>query len=187
MIDLLVQTVGKSQRGRLLDLKSTDLQEMLDANLVSSLNAIQCFTPYLSQPGGRLVLIGSLASRFAPRFLGAYALSKHALAALAQQSRLELADLGIHVLLACPGPVARPDAGARYELPDTSQIPVSASLPGGGARLAGLDPHHLVTDILLAAARKKTEIIRPRRARLLQIVAAIAPALGDRLLRNNSS
>jgi short-subunit dehydrogenase len=187
-IDLLVQAVGRSDRGRIAELTQSHLQDLFDVNVVSSLNAVQCFQPVLSPPGGTLVLIGSLASKFAPRFMGGYAIVKHALAALAQQSRLELAERGIHVLFACPGPIARDDAGQRYErLTADKDLPATVLQPGGGARVRGLDARKLVVDILQAAADKKPEIVRPRKARLLHLISAFSPTLGDRLLRKNSS
>lgn len=185
-IDYLVQCVGKSDRGQIMSVNAAHLQDLLIANVQSSLNALQYLGPLLTRPGGRVVLIGSLASKFAPRYLGGYAIAKHALAALAQQARLELADEGIHVTFACPGPIARPDAGHRYDdLADG--VPEAARKPGGGARLKGLEPQRLVQDILRAAAAKQPELIRPRKARWLHILSAISPRLGDRLLRHRSS
>ena len=49
------------------------------------------------------------------RYLGGYPVSKFAVAAYSQQFRYELGELGVHVLLVCPGPMARADAGTRYE------------------------------------------------------------------------
>ncbi len=186
--DLLVQAVGQSDRGKIQQLTSDRLQELMDSNLASSLNAIQCFTNALQKPGGTIVMIGSLASLFAPRFLGGYAIAKHALAGLAQQARLELAAEGLHVLLACPGPIARDDAGERYSsVKESEALPAEALQPGGGAKIRGLDANRLAQDILRAAATNKRVIIRPRFARLLSVAAAISPRLGDYLLQRASS
>ena len=134
-IDLLIQAVGMSDRGRLQDLTRERLIELLDANVCTSLNAVKYLSSAMAAPS-HLVLIGSLACHFAPRFLGGYALAKHALAALAQQSRLELASRGIHVTLASPGPIRRDDAGRRYQQMEiSSDVPPEAMQPGGGARL----------------------------------------------------
>lgn len=187
-IDLVIQAVGRSDRGSIQELSAQHLEELFAANVISSLNALHCFLPYLKRPGGAFVLIGSLASRFAPRYLGGYAIAKHALAALAQQARLELSEQGIHVLLACPGPIARQDAGRRYVASgDTASLPASVQQPGGGAKLTGLDAQQLVHEILHATARRKPELMRPHKTRLLHIVSAIAPRFGDYLLRRNSS
>ncbi|MEZ6133381.1 MAG: SDR family NAD(P)-dependent oxidoreductase [Pirellulaceae bacterium] len=187
-VDLVIQAVGKSDRGTIRDLTKSSLLEQFDANLFPSLNAIKVLTSVVRQPGGVVVLVGSLASHFAPRFLGGYAVAKHAVAALAQQARLELEESGIHVMLASPGPIARADAGSRYNayLADKS-LPVDAVKPGGGARLEGLDAARLASDILQAATRRKPLCIYPRKARWLYILSAISPTLGDRLLRKNTS
>ena len=186
-VDLLIQAVGQSDRGRLADLTEARLQELIAVNVLTSLHAVQCFVPIMQQPGSSLVLVGSLASKFAPRFLGGYAIDKHGLAALAQQARLELAEQGIHVLLACPGPIARADAGQRYEqLANQQALPEQARRPGGGANVKGLDADQLVRQILHAAARRRPQLIRPAKAQWLLWLSAWAPAWGDRLLRRNS-
>ena len=58
---------------------------------------------------GHVVNLGSLAAKTAARWMGAYPATKFALAAYTQQLRLELGPEGLHVLLVCPGPVARKD------------------------------------------------------------------------------
>ncbi len=187
-VDLLVQAVGQSDRGRLLELTKEKIYALLDANVLSSLFALQCFASVMRQPGGSVVLIGSLASKFAPRFLGGYAIAKHGLAALAQQARLEFADQGLHVMLACPGPIARADAGQRYDrvVSESVNLPDSVRQPGGGAKLRGLDAAALVRDILQSAKAKKPEIVRPFKARCLLWLSALSVSLGDRLLRKSS-
>ena len=59
--------------------------------------------------------ISSLAGKSASRFLGAYPASKFAVTAYTQQLRLELEPQGLHVLLVCPGPIAR-EAPRRHAL-----------------------------------------------------------------------
>lgn len=186
--DLLIQAVGRSDRGTIQDLPRDHLLDLLDANLFSSLNAVKWLTGSLHSPGGTLLLIGSLACHFAPRFLGGYAIAKHALAGLAQQSRLELKPRGIHVMLASPGPIARADAGARYQpAKSADDLPAEALQPGGGAELKGLDPAALSARILADAARGQAVTLYPGKARLLHWLAAIAPRLGDRWLMKNTS
>lgn len=187
-VDLLIQAVGMSDRGQVLELSRQRLEHLVSVNVVSSLHAIQAFRDVLASREGMVTLIGSLASLFAPRFLGGYAIAKHGLAALAQQARLELADQNIGVCLVCPGPIARSDAGDRYkDLESAGQLPAEAMRPGGGAKIKGLDAKELAIDILRAASKRKKRLIRPRKAWLLQVVSAIAPGLGDRLLSRSTS
>lgn len=190
-LDVVIQAVGMSDRGRVQDLEADRARRLFEVNVISSLHAVRYLPARMARPA-TLVLIGSLASHFAPRFLGGYAIAKHALAGLAQQSRLELADEQIHVMLASPGPIARADAGLRYlaqaASSDTSRaLPADALQPGGGAKVKGLAPEKLAADILRGAARRKPALVFPRKTRLLMILTALSPRLGDWLLRRNSA
>lgn len=187
-LDLLIQAVGVSDRGTVLELTAERLHELTTTNVQTCLSAIQAFHPVRTTPNSHLLLIGSLASFLAPRYLGGYAIAKHAVAALAQQARLELADDGIHITLACPGPIARDDAGTRYLNASHAQnLPEAALKPAGGAQLKGLEPQRLARDILHAVAKKKQVLIRPRKARLLYALGTVAPRLADAILRKKTS
>jgi len=141
----------------------------------------------LKQTQGCGVLIGSLASLFAPRFLGGYAVAKHGLAALAQQARLEFLEDNVHVMLACPGPIQRSDAGSRYSADTQDDLPASALQPGGGARVKGLEPSKLAQKILIAAGKRKRRIVLPRSALLLHWISSLSPSLGEAILRRKTS
>jgi short-subunit dehydrogenase len=125
------------------------------------------------------VNIGSLAGKSAARWLGAYPASKFALTAYTQQLRLELAPEGIHVLLVCPGPIARPDA-RRY---DDSGLPPEAQRPGGGVRTRAIDPAELAQRILRACEQRQPELVVPWRARLLFAISQLSPRWGDALIQ----
>lgn len=183
-LDLVINAVGESDRGSIEKLSCERMLDLVRTNVGSGLNAIQCFTPMLKPTGGVLVLIGSLSSHFAPRYLGGYSIAKHGLAALAQQARLELAESGVHVTLVSPGPIARADAGTRYnQTPEAADLPAAALKSGGGAKVKGLDPTKLAEAILLSAAQRRTTVILPRKARLLLLVSALSQRLGEYLLR----
>ena len=184
-IDLLIQAVGMSDRGTLQDLEPEHLRRLFEINVISSLHTVRWLSPSMQRPG-TIILVGSLASHFAPRYLGGYAIAKHALAGLAQQARLELQPRQIHVMLASPGPIARSDAGKRYQ-EAAGGVPAEALGPGGGAKVKGLDPQRLAADILRAAERQKRTAIFPRQARLLLVLSAISPWLGDLILRRKTA
>jgi short-subunit dehydrogenase len=115
-IDFLCPCAGRSMRGTALTTSVDDFRDLWETNFLSALRCSQVFAEALTASRGHLVLIGSLASKVAAGYLGAYPASKFPLAALAQQLRVEIGHLGIHVLLVCPGPIARND-GPRKSRP----------------------------------------------------------------------
>jgi short-subunit dehydrogenase len=137
------------------------------------------------QSRGHLVLIGSLASKVAAGYLGAYPASKFPIAALAQQLRMELGDKGLHTLLVCPGPIAR-DGGNESESRYANQapgVPAAAQQPGGGAKVRAIDPTWLSERILRACEERRAELVVPRYARLLFAASQLSPRFGDWCLR----
>jgi len=185
-LDLLCNCAGRSSRGAVLDTTPEDFQQLLDVNLMAAVRTTRALAPLLLANRGHLVNIGSLASKFAPRYLGAYPASKFALAAYTQQLRLELGPQGVHVLLACPGPIARDDATTRYAH-DSPDVPAAAQAPGGGVKVRALDPRRLAADILTACERRRPELIRPSKARLLLVASALSARWGDWLLSRSTT
>jgi short-subunit dehydrogenase len=181
-IDALVNCVGVSSRGRALDTTPEDFAHLLDINLLAVVRCTRAAAPHLLQSKGHLVNVGSLSGKTASRYLGAYPASKFALSAYTHQLRLELEPEGLHVLLVSPGPIARADAGRRYQ-DQATELPAAAGQPGGGAKLKGIDPDKLARAILRACERRRPELVMPRRARLLFALQQLSPRLGDWLLR----
>jgi len=189
-VDLLCNCAGRSARGAVLDTTPEDFQQLLDVNFLATVRTTRAFSATLLQQRGHVVQIGSLASKVAARFMGAYPASKFALAAYSQQLRLELGPQGLHVLLVCPGPIDRPakhgNAPARYA-EEAEGLPAAAQLPGAGAKIKGLDPTWLAERILMACEKRQLELIVPWKVRLLIILSQFSPSLGDWLLLRATS
>ena len=153
--DIVCHAAGRSMRGNALDTPPDAFRELWDVNFLSAVRLCQAFAPQLTESLGHIVLVGSLASKVAPRYLGAYPASKFSIAALAQQLRLELADRGVHVLLVCPGPIARDSHAERY-IAQSAALTAAAQQPGGGAKVSAIDPRKLTERILrrLRTARR---------------------------------
>ncbi len=181
-LDLLVNCAGKSSRGAIGETTAAQFRELWEINFLSAVACTQVALPHLLSARGHVVHIGSLAAKVASPYLAAYPASKFPLVAYAQQLRLELGPQGLHVLLVCPGPIRRDDAGQRYG-DEAAGLPPSAQLPGGGVKLAGIDPDWLARRILTACERRTSELVVPARARLLFAVSQLWPGLGDWLLR----
>jgi uncharacterized protein len=178
-LDLVAHCAGKSMRGLALDTSRAEYEELLAVNFLAAVDLARASAAELAQRRGHLVLIGSLASKVAPKFLGAYPASKFALAAFAQQMRLEHGPQGLHTLLVCPGPLARDDAGERY---NSADLPAAAQRPGGGARTKLIDPKWLAEEILRACESRRAELIVPAKAKLLFTLGAMSARWGDWLL-----
>lgn len=181
-LDVLVNCVGSSDRGLAAELTCDRLDELMRINVESALLCSQAALPLLKESAGAIVNIGSLASKVGARYLGGYALAKHALASLTQQMRLELRGEGVHVGIVCPGPIRRDDAGSRYRDRLSESLPASAAAPAAGAKLKGLDPGAVADEVLRCAQRRVPEIIMPGHVRWLVVIASAMPRLGDWLL-----
>jgi short-subunit dehydrogenase len=187
-IDLMCHCAGRSMRGTALGTASADFRSLWETNFLSAVECVQRFSETLTANRGHVVLVGSLASKVAAGYLGAYPASKFPLAAFAQQLRLETESSGLHTLLVCPGPIARAeqDSGVRYS-GQAPEVPATAHQPGGGAKMSAIDPHWLAARILRACEERRPELIVPARARLLFAISQLSPRLGDWLLRRMTS
>ncbi len=180
--DVLVNCVGASDRGLVEELTPSRLEELMRINVHTALLCSRAALPMLRSSGGVIVNVGSLASKVGARYLGGYALAKHALAAMTQQMRLELRDEGVHVGIVCPGPIRRADSETRYQQRMSESLPESAAAPAAGAKIKGLDPSVVAQQVLRCAERRIPEIILPRRLRWFITIGNAFPRLGDWLL-----
>ncbi len=139
----LVNSAGIAVGGPLEYLSVDRLRTQLEVNVVGLHAVTQAFIPLIRQARGRIVHIGSIAGRIASPFTGAYAASKHAVEALTDALRLELAPEGIHVSVVEPGQIRTPiwDKGLREFSSLTAQIPAEGMLRYRG-RLQAL--HHIL-------------------------------------------
>jgi NAD(P)-dependent dehydrogenase (short-subunit alcohol dehydrogenase family) len=107
-LDALVANAGIAIAAPLEYLPPEELARQLDVNVVGQLRVVQALLPALRRATGRVVLMGSVGGRSALPFLGAYAMSKFALEAMADSLRLELQPWGMHVSIVEPGTIATP-------------------------------------------------------------------------------
>ena len=105
-LDGLVENAGIAIASPLEFLPPDELTRQLDVNVVGQLRVLQAFLPALRARRGRVVIVGSIAGRSALPFLGAYAMSKFALEAMADSLRVELQPWGMHVAIVEPGTIA---------------------------------------------------------------------------------
>ena len=161
-VDFFCHSAGRSMRGEVLATSPESFRELWELNFLAAVRGAQLFGESLCQNRGHLVLIGSLASKVAPRYLGAYPASKFPLAALAQQLRLEIGPRGAtgaswSVRVRSPARMQR--RGMPPIRPGCRPPPKSrAAGPGSSA----IDPIELAAKILDACERDQARTDRPR-------------------------
>lgn len=186
-VDLLINAIGRSDRGRLEQLSQEDLETLFRDNVLTAAMMTKALLPSLVRAKGVIVNIGSLAGLIASPQMGGYCISKYALTAYSTQLRLELEESGVHVLLVSPGPIQRNDSHNRYEelVRDRGIEQSGANAPGGGANLRLLDPENLSEMILQNALERKAQLILPGKVKWLAAIRIIWPWLGDQILKRN--
>lgn len=184
-LDVLVNNAGRSMRGKVLDTTAEQFRDLMELNLIALVRCTRAAVPHLLKTRGHIVNIGSLAAKSASRWVGAYPATKHAVAAYSQQLRLELGPEGLHVLLVCPGPIARSD-DRLYPLAGMEDVPERARRPGAGVKVKAIPPEKLAHAILQACEHRQPELVMPGKARLLFAISQLWPKLGDWLVLKNT-
>ena len=180
-IDVWVNCAGKSIRCDLVDSTIEQYRELMEINFFAATRCALSALPYLQESGGHLINIGSLASKTAWPYVAPYSTSKHALAALTGQLRLE-GPSEVHYLHVCTGPIARQDDSDRYR-EQSAQLDEKARQAGAGAPVRKIDPGDLAERIVRACEQRSPELVLPGRSRLLFALSQLSPRWGDRLLR----
>ena len=102
----LFNNAGFGQHGALEDLSRDALRAQFETNVFGAHQLACRVLPAMRAAGeGRIVQNSSVLGFVSMRFRGAYQASKHALEALSDTLRQELAGTGIHVCLVEPGPI----------------------------------------------------------------------------------
>lgn len=102
----VVNNAGYGQPGALEDLSRAAMRKQFETNVFGTLDFTNRFVPVFRAQGcGRIVLVSSVLGRIVIPIMGAYCASKHALEAIGDGLRMELAPAGISVSLVEPGPI----------------------------------------------------------------------------------
>lgn len=104
----LVNSAGIAVGGPLEYITADDLRRQLEVNVIGLHAVTIASLPLLRRARGRVVHIGSISGRIASPLTGPYAASKHAVEALTDVLRLELAPEGMHVVVIEPGQIRTP-------------------------------------------------------------------------------
>ena len=104
-LDGLVDNAGIGVFGPLEIIPVEQFRHQLEVNVTGQLAVTQALLPLLRRARGRIVLIGSIGTRFTPPFTGPVSASKSAVATMADALRQELAPWDIQVVLIEPASI----------------------------------------------------------------------------------
>jgi len=198
----LVNNAGIGVFGPLELITIEQFRRQLDVNVTGQLAVTQAVLPMLRRARGRVVMIGSIGTRFTPPFIGPLAASKSALATLSAALRQELAPFDIRVVLVEPGSirseaVGKLDADARQVLsevsPDGRALYQDAFLHLVGFFSAlhhnGSAPEEVAKTVqrALTAPRPRARYLAGKNARRMAVIAAVLPPAAQDALRRRLS
>ena len=193
----VVCNAGIAVSGPLEVLPLDDLRRQLEVNVVGQVAVVQAVLPLLRRDSGRIVLMSSIGGRLGQPLVGAYVASKHALEAIGDALRMELAPWGIEVSLVEPGAVSTPI----WEKGITAADAILAAMPAEARRLygraitamrgvaerearIGVAPEEVAAAVrhALTASRPRTRYLVGWEARGLALLRRLPDRLRDQIL-----
>lgn len=102
-IDILVNNAGITQRSGFLETKISVYRHVMDVNFYGSLHCTKAAIDSLIERKGSIIVIESLAGLTPLLGRTGYCASKHALHGFFTSLRSELRDIGVHIMIVCPG------------------------------------------------------------------------------------
>jgi NAD(P)-dependent dehydrogenase (short-subunit alcohol dehydrogenase family) len=187
-LDALVNNAGIGFGGPLELISPEDLRTQFDVNVLGQVSVTQAMLPALRAAHGRLVFVSSVGGRVAMAFTAPYASSKHALEAIGDALRVELATSNVQVALIEPGSVATPIWDKARETGDQVKIPPELEQQYGHVPAAmdktledtakrGVPPEQVAATIetALTAKRMKSRYVVGRDARAMIVVRRLLP------------
>ena len=106
-IDALVNNAGYGQYGAVEDVTPEEWRRQFEVNVFGSLAVLRAVLPAMREARrGTIVTVSSVAGKVSIPFAGPYCASKHALEAISDALRVEVAPWKIRVVVVEPGPIS---------------------------------------------------------------------------------
>ena len=125
-LDVLVNNAGYGQYGAAEDVPLASWRLQYEVNVFGAVAAIQAVLPAMRKARrGTIVNVSSVAGKIAIPFASPYCSSKHALEAISDALRVEVAPFGVRVVVIEPGPI-----GTKFGERASAEIGPLLSRPG---------------------------------------------------------
>jgi NAD(P)-dependent dehydrogenase (short-subunit alcohol dehydrogenase family) len=128
-VEILVANAGAATSAPLAKITDEDWQRALDLNLTAPFRCIRRAVPAMTAAGwGRIVVLGSIASKRGEPYIAAYTASKHGVLGLVRSAAAELSRTGVTVNAVCPAYVDTPmtDGSVETIVANTGRTPAEA-------------------------------------------------------------
>lgn len=127
-VDVLVNNAGIAIVAVMEEISLDDLRKQMETNVIAGVRMAQHVLPLMRERRrGRIINMSSIAGKTSNPLMGPYSASKHAVEAISDAMRMELAQFGIHVVLIEPGfiPTNMGQASAELSTPYVQNASVS--------------------------------------------------------------
>jgi len=170
-LDILINNAGVSQRSYFTDTSLQVIRDLMEVNFFSAVSVTKAVLPrMISQGGGHIVVISSMAGKYGFRMRSAYSASKHALQGFFETLRAELHDKQVNITLVSPGRV-KTDISKNSLTGDGS---VYGKMDTGQAK--GVPVEKCASVIVRSVERNRKEVFIGRGEVFLLVVKRCCPA-----------
>lgn len=167
-IDYLIHSAGILIPTEFSELKESEIQSVINANLLSTIHIIKAVLPVMKlQGGGHIIIIGSLGGIIPMPYEAVYAAAKFGVRGLCLSLVEELKAAGIKISLISPGSV-------KTQMLDTESSNKNSII---SFIQKPFSPEYIAEEILKVIHHPKTEVIIPKFSSALSILFNYSPAL----------
>jgi short-subunit dehydrogenase len=165
-INILINNAGIGMRQPFAETDIHVIENMMRTNY---LGAVYCthevLRSMIARGSGHIVNLSSVAGKIGSLNLAGYCASKFAMNGFSESLYHELAPLGIHVSVICPGPV-RTDFNKSF-----------ADAPPKSPASLVVSPEFVSAAVIRALEKKRFEVVLPRGLALLCLIKRLMPGL----------
>ncbi|CAN5607381.1 SDR family oxidoreductase [soil metagenome] len=170
--DILVNNAGLGLSGRVEELRTEDLRDVMEVNVIGPVNCIQAALPHMKS-GGHVINVSSVVGKRAIPKVGGYCASKFALNGITDALRVEVAGRGISVTSVYPGTTSTAFRDNSRRTRDEKR----------GWRPPGVMPDKVAEKIARAAEKGGRDVYVRFSDRLFVAGTTLFPGLTDRVIR----
>jgi NAD(P)-dependent dehydrogenase (short-subunit alcohol dehydrogenase family) len=190
-LDALVNNAGFGQYGAVEDVSAEEWRAQYDVNVFGAIAMIRAALPALRRAGGgTIVNVSSVAGRISIPFAAPYCSSKHALEAVSDALRVEVAPFGVRVVVVQSGPIesefgSRARAGVEPLLGRPgpyAHLYVGAERAMTGDFASGMLPAESVARVIVRAIESPRPRTRYKVTRMAKTLIPLKRFLPDRVV-----